>query len=643
MAKLTDQEIKELKDRTKQELISTDPQPILDRIGIDYSANGQDSYKLNVRDENTASAYINLKNGIWLYHDFGSGNKGTIENVVMNYTGSNYKDSLELSLDAVGVPNYLVEAFNNTVRNFSKIDEKIKQKQQENKQRSSSVPISKVVDIKDVSTNITAVEYLKSRGINNIPPEFKIITGEYESKKDTKIKKAFGVGVLTQDGKGADIHFLKPFGSMKTMSFGKKELSFFPNKESNKLAIFESKMDYAAAYQQLDLKDTNVVIANTTSNAKKIAALIVENDFNDIEFFNQNDDSGVKFVNNIINESGRSLSDFSYIQYEKGEQKKDINDLLLDHVDLSSRITNGNFNQFNNIAIEKEKTMKKDEITEEQQNEVVSEETMESIMKKADEPIDIKPIDLSDESVEEKTQEIKDKETQKPKEDKKEVEEKPQDKEKTNIQTYVELTKKMSDDLKNKDDFTLKNVLEVNQDVSKVNEYREAVNKEINDENTDAEYSLMLKSTMSKVMPLDNANQKSLEKMNNDFTNHFTVNKVDEAILKETTFKNIKSNDEEEKENKSENEDEKYAVVYQELTLASKALDKAVELLTRLKDTIVEKLGLSDLFEKNEPKKEEDTTSKTFDEALKNIDDFELENINLDDSDKKVKKESQHQ
>ncbi|MDY0264858.1 MAG: toprim domain-containing protein, partial [Sulfurospirillum cavolei] len=289
---------------------------------------GNDSYKLKVRPENHASAYITIRQGVWKFKDFGTNKNGTIENVVMEATGRDYKSALQFCLDTLHIRNRLKEAIHH-----NKMDHSLSQEEQEriqamkaqNSQREKSLPVSRVLDTKEISSYAPAVEYLSSRGIHKIPPQFKLINGEYYTK-DGEAKKAFGVGILTQ-GNGADIHFLKRIGDLKTMSFGNKDISLFLNENSKKIAVFESKMDYAAAYQQIDLSHINVIIANTTSNAHKIAEFLKEKEYEQITFFNQNDHAGIEFLNTIVQEA--NIEQYSSLQYQEDEKDKDVNDLVL--------------------------------------------------------------------------------------------------------------------------------------------------------------------------------------------------------------------------------------------------------------------------------------------------------------------------
>ena len=328
--KLSYDQIKALQKQTADELHVSDPAPILQALNLDFQPIGNDSYKLKVRPENHASAYITIRQQVWKFKDFGGTNKnGTIENVVMEATGRDYKSALQFCLDTLHIRNRLEEAIHH-----NKIDHSLSQEEQEriqamkehNSQREKSVPVSRVLDTKEISSYAPAIEYLASRGIHKIPPQFKLINGEYYTKEGVA-KRAFGVGILTQ-GNGADIHFLKRIGDLKSMSFGNKNISLFLNENSNKAAIFESKMDYAAAYQQIDLSQVNVIIANTTSNAHKIAEFLKEKEYEHITFFNQNDQSGIEFLNTIVQEA--NIQQYSSIQYQEGEQGKDVNDLVME-------------------------------------------------------------------------------------------------------------------------------------------------------------------------------------------------------------------------------------------------------------------------------------------------------------------------
>jgi len=340
---MTETEIANLKRQTTYELMLQDPKLIIIDLGIEYKELNN-SYRMNIRGENTPSAYITLRNGLWKYKDFGSGSNGNIINVVMDATGRGFKDSLNYCLQTLNLRNYLDEALN---RKSSKIEidrNKIKEKYKENieKQKSGQIEKSKITGIYDVETNNLVKDYLRARGIVKIPDSLKVISGEYKNKEG-KIKKVFGIGVKTMSG-GADIHFLHKIGDLKSFQIGEKDLSFIKEENSKKVAVFESKMDYAAAYQEFNLDRVNVIIANSTTNSRKVANLLKTEELNqEVMFFNQNDLPGYRFVKDVIENAG--VKDFKTIKYNTNEYKKDINDLILKDVRLRDRITIGNLQE----------------------------------------------------------------------------------------------------------------------------------------------------------------------------------------------------------------------------------------------------------------------------------------------------------
>jgi hypothetical protein len=336
----TDQQIKAFISRTNEELAMQDPLPVLQDLGIEFKELGNDSYRMNIRGEKTASAYISLKNGSWRYRDFGTQAGGNIVNVVMDATQKDYKSARAYALQTLNVKDYLQEALNSKKESYelSQADrERITAQREANKTRESSHPISRVTSVYDVSTNQMAIDYLAGRGIVKIPPQLKIINGEYENKNG-ELKKVYGVGVLTRDSKGGDIHFLQKLtGDLKTMSFGQSDISFFPNANSSKVAVFESKLDMASAWQQMPLDGVNIIIANSVSNALKVAELLKEKSFDTPMMFQQNDSAGYRFTSEIMQKA--EIPEVKCIKYDiLAEYKKDINDLLLDGVKIADRI-----------------------------------------------------------------------------------------------------------------------------------------------------------------------------------------------------------------------------------------------------------------------------------------------------------------
>lgn len=345
-------DFKELKNKTQHAIEIEDPFIVLDTLNIDYKITNSGTryvfYSVN-RIEKNASANIFIKNGLWKYKDFPD-NYGNVVNIVMDKTGYDFCKATSLVTQILGTKDYVQDRLDEikgqkrnskTVVEIKILDEKLKKNIKKEHKVSSTI-----TEIGKVEGYIPAIEYMKKRGIYKIPKQFKMITGNYINSIG-KTKKVFGVGILTHNKVGADIHFLKKLGNLKAMSIGISDISFFKCENSNKVAIFESKMDYASAYQQISFFDVNIIIANSTSNHHKVVKKIVQENLGDIKFYNQNDRSGEIFIKNII--EGANIKKFMYINYENNELDKDINDLLLDNVKLESRhkiITAQEFNEY---------------------------------------------------------------------------------------------------------------------------------------------------------------------------------------------------------------------------------------------------------------------------------------------------------
>ncbi|MGD9554164.1 MAG: toprim domain-containing protein [Arcobacteraceae bacterium] len=225
----------------------------------------------------------------------------------------------------------------------------------------NTISNSRLISFREITDNDTAaINFLKNRGINKIPKNLYLIEGENsgigKNGKSYTIKN-IGVGVINGDmskdidisKQGADIHLLKPIklkdGSLlKTVSYGSKDFTLIPGKNEKAVAVFESKMDYAAAIQQINLSDRTVIIANGTGNATKIANWINQNSIEKVTFFNQNDNAGIKFIDDLS--TNTNTKKFNYIKYESNEYKMDINDLVEKGSHLKSRFKRGDINDF---------------------------------------------------------------------------------------------------------------------------------------------------------------------------------------------------------------------------------------------------------------------------------------------------------
>ncbi len=324
---LESSEFNELSNKTKQELKLTDPAKVLDALGLEYKIkNGR--YEFKVRAENTASANMYIDNkGEYKYKDFG-GNNGTVETLIMDVKNATYKEALEFAIAHSGVRNHVQERLdylNGRNHNYNP-SVNLETKKQENIAKVEAQINSRVTEIKEIGNYKPALDYLSSRGldIHKLPKQFKMITGEY-TNKDGEVKKAFGIGIESVGG-GADIHFLKQIGSLKSMNFSEKNISNFESKEpSKRVCVFESKFDYAAAAMNRDFTNINVIIANSTSNHLKVSEALKAGNYESVEFYQQHDKPGIEFVKKIVEST--KIEKFEYIKYKKSEAGQDINDL----------------------------------------------------------------------------------------------------------------------------------------------------------------------------------------------------------------------------------------------------------------------------------------------------------------------------
>ncbi|OCL90575.1 relaxase/mobilization nuclease domain-containing protein [Aliarcobacter thereius] len=371
---ISSNEIENLKQMTLNELKITNPKPVLDALGISYKEQyGRLTFKTHAEKTASSNMYLD-KAGEWKYKNFATGSGGTVENVIMDLTGMPYKEALNYAISSLGTKNYLDERFEDVKHENSMLKEehleKIKQLKEANinyqKELSSE---SKVVKIEEIySTDKEVMDFLSKRGIENIADGFYKITGQYEVNGKTFYNT--GIGVLTNEHNidsnleevGADIHLLKPItlkngNVLKTMSFGNKDITTINNKDTNtKIAIFESKMDYAAAYSQdiEKFENTTSIIANGTGNYFKIVQELEKiNVLNkDVVFYNQNDKAGEIFITQIATKS--NLEKFSFVKYQDNETGKDINDILKDNVNIEDRfLKEKDINDF--ISISKNK------------------------------------------------------------------------------------------------------------------------------------------------------------------------------------------------------------------------------------------------------------------------------------------------
>lgn len=389
---IPEDEVKRLNKLSRDEMLASDPAPILDALRIDYTIhNNGTQYLFKSHTESTPSTRFKLfDSGLWAWKNFASEEKGNIIKLIEDYGNYSYKDALQFYYaNMPGSRNYFQEALQlekltaSYLAEVEKKQKELEEKRELNKsfsQKFSST--SKVTNAYLIySNNERANEFNKKRGLDKHAPFIMAIKGEYEKyyedKDEIVLRNQFGIGVLTGDMKkhiqtikdkkdldenaSGDIHFFEAYikkdgSTAKTQSFGEKTFSYWfsdENKNKDTVLIFESKFDAAAAYcKNPDIwKEYSGIIANGVNVAPEISMFIKENGFKNIINYNQNDFPGVLFSYNVI----KNLEDFdkkknyTFVKYAKDELKQDINDLYKDGKLSDDRFEKSFIKQVNNF------------------------------------------------------------------------------------------------------------------------------------------------------------------------------------------------------------------------------------------------------------------------------------------------------
>ena len=182
--------------------------------------------------------------GEWLWHDFGSDEGGSWIDLVMvlydwdyvtavRFLRERYLESLEVQVPRV-VP------------------------------KSQRVSTVKILEVKEV-THPALLKYLRKRRIERIPEWLR------ELHWEVKGKRYFGVGVRTVRGSYA---VRNPFGKWSIRSSKDERHSYsLIEKGKSVLAVFEGLFD-ALTWEQLEFEETDILILNSTANAKRVQEVI---------------------------------------------------------------------------------------------------------------------------------------------------------------------------------------------------------------------------------------------------------------------------------------------------------------------------------------------------------------------------------
>jgi len=424
LERISDEEMKKLREKNRDAIVSCDPLPILEEFCNDVKVkNGR--YEFKKRDsDSTSSCSMKLLGGIYRFIDFGDGdNKGTIIKILTD-GGMDWKEAYAVCINRFNLTDWVEEAIKDyQLQNMmlkkevlgeeydakasieqieaarqkrmelllQEAEEKIKEKQQENLKLEKEQTTKTMVSY--ISKNIPwkFKKMMSERKIDEIPKNMYYIEGitykrDLDENGDDYLKwekqeyTTSGIGVLTSlpenfdslekiieelelNGEyhnnenpdneiilGADVHFPPYFSktmqqNVKTKSFGVGGITLIKNSnDCSKIAVFESKMDYAAANQEFNFeeKEIDVIIANSVSNVGKMTNILM--DYDEVYHFNQYDIAGVKFQVNLI--TSTNCEKFKFIDYHTNEYKLDINDLMKNNVKLKSRLCSGDITVF---------------------------------------------------------------------------------------------------------------------------------------------------------------------------------------------------------------------------------------------------------------------------------------------------------
>lgn len=198
----------------------------------------------------------------------------------------------------------------------------------------------------NINENKNAVEYLqKSRGFSRVPDELCLFTGKHEYENNIGTYSLVG---FINEKKGADGKFFEGYNLGKPRSFGNKDLTILNKQNLEKsnpnFIVVESQWDLVAFYNNDECKkvydESVAVILNGTTNVSRAINYINDKKsrYSGLYILGQGDAPNARAMQEIhFGCSITRASKFNFLDNEV-ENKKDINDLLKDGVDLSSRI-----------------------------------------------------------------------------------------------------------------------------------------------------------------------------------------------------------------------------------------------------------------------------------------------------------------
>jgi hypothetical protein len=156
--------------------------------------------------------------------------------------------------------------------------------------KSQRVSTVKILEVKEVS-HPALLKYLRKRRIERIPEWLR------ELHWEVKGKRFFGVGVRTVGGSYA---VRNPFGKWNLRSSREERHSYsLIEKGKSVLAVFEGLFD-ALTWEQLGLKEADLLILNSVSNLKK--AFRIMKNYDVLILVLDNDEAGISACKTIESE-----------------------------------------------------------------------------------------------------------------------------------------------------------------------------------------------------------------------------------------------------------------------------------------------------------------------------------------------------
>lgn len=381
--------IKKIYTKIKQEVIFSDPAPVLSSLGIHYKSSPR-RYVFKAREERTPSANLfEDGSGKWIFKDFGfEGQGNNIVDVVMLFSNSDFKEALLYCADTLKVSSYkelnsYQSEKQDKERAFKKLQDKAKQValnignnddyDYSNKTDStfsleliskktyfSFDSLKKSMEytqnsyiLKKLEDLIDYIEYRKFDDFKMLEVYYtksKYINKDGEEKQFSRfmlgLPYSFRYQFLPKEQLnsidktcGVELRVPQLDAKIKTFSYlpdgEKKTSTFLLSNKQKKLMVFESVFDYLSIQPEINISDTDVAILNGVGMVKhflnnmKAVKEYSHPNYEDIYFLKQNDTPGEIAVLKMLPffKENFSFANFHTMAYAKDEYKYDLNDL----------------------------------------------------------------------------------------------------------------------------------------------------------------------------------------------------------------------------------------------------------------------------------------------------------------------------